>query len=133
MSDLCLQFANVNMCHMSAQLNSNQCCISYRNIHFFRSRRSLMFFKIGALKNFEGLELYYKETPAQVFPCEYYEIFKNNFFYRTPPVAASVHRMLLRMFYLYRNLSIDLPLNSIDYFVDINSTEFSQNVFIEIS
>ena len=31
----------------------------------------------------------YKETLAQVFSCEYCEIFKNNFFYRTFPVAAS--------------------------------------------
>ena len=29
-----------------------------------------------------------KETPTQVFSCEYYEIFKSNFFYRTPPVVA---------------------------------------------
>ena len=30
-----------------------------------------------------------KETPIQVFSCEICEIFKNNFFYRTPQVAAS--------------------------------------------
>ena len=30
-----------------------------------------------------------KETPTQVFSCEYCEILKNNFFYRTTPVAAS--------------------------------------------
>ena len=30
-----------------------------------------------------------KETLAQVFSCELYEISKNTFFYRTPPVAAS--------------------------------------------
>ena len=30
-----------------------------------------------------------KETPIQVFSCEYYKISKNNFFYRTPPVVAS--------------------------------------------
>ena len=27
----------------------------------------------------EGLQLYYKETPAQVFSCEYCKIFKTNF------------------------------------------------------
>ena len=32
-----------------------------------------------------------KETLAQVFPCEFYEISKNAFSYRTPPVAASVN------------------------------------------
>ena len=31
-----------------------------------------------------------KETLAQVFPCEFCEISKNTFFYRTPPVADSV-------------------------------------------
>ena len=30
-----------------------------------------------------------KETLAQVLSCEFREIFKNTFFYRTPPVAAS--------------------------------------------
>ena len=30
-----------------------------------------------------------RETLAQVFSCELREIFKNTFFYRTPPVAAS--------------------------------------------
>ena len=31
-----------------------------------------------------------KEALAQVFSCEFCEIFKNTYFYRTPPVAASV-------------------------------------------
>ena len=31
-----------------------------------------------------------KETLAQIFSCEFCEISKNTFFYRTPPVAASV-------------------------------------------
>ena len=31
-----------------------------------------------------------KETLAQVFSCEFYEISKNTFFYRTPLVAAPV-------------------------------------------
>ena len=31
-----------------------------------------------------------KETLAQVFPCEFFEISKNIFFHRTTPVAASV-------------------------------------------
>ena len=30
-----------------------------------------------------------KETPTQVFSCGFCETFKNNFFHRTPPVAAS--------------------------------------------
>ena len=31
-----------------------------------------------------------KKTASQVFSCEFYDIFKNTFFNRTPPVAASV-------------------------------------------
>ena len=33
-----------------------------------------------------------KETLAQVFSCEFREISKNTFFYRTPLVATSEHR-----------------------------------------
>ena len=36
------------------------------------------------------------ESLAQVFSCEFCEISKNTFFYRTPPVADSAHwRFLL--------------------------------------
>ena len=38
----------------------------------------------------QRLQLYNKETPTRMFSCEYCEIFKNSFCYRTPPVAASV-------------------------------------------
>ena len=43
--------------------------------------QSLFFNKVADLK---------KETLAQVFSCEFCEIFKDTFFWRTPPVAASV-------------------------------------------
>ena len=36
------------------------------------------------------LQLYSKETLVQVLSCEFFEIFKNIFPYRTPLVAASV-------------------------------------------
>ena len=36
-----------------------------------------------------------KDTPTQVFSCEFCEIFKSTFFYRTPPVAASKEILLL--------------------------------------
>ena len=38
----------------------------------------------------QGLQFYSKETPTQVFSYEICQIFKNNFFCRTAPVAASV-------------------------------------------
>ena len=51
--------------------------------------------KIGVFRNipwkaFVLESLFQKETSAEVFSCEYCQIFKNSFFYRTPPVAASV-------------------------------------------
>ena len=46
----------------------------------FRSSLSQMFFKVGVLKNFT----------TRVFFCQIFEIFKNAFFCRTPPVAASL-------------------------------------------
>ena len=42
-----------------------------------------------------GLQLYKKETLTQVFFCEFCEISKNAFLYRTFPVAASVSPILL--------------------------------------
>ena len=36
----------------------------------------------------------FKKTLAQAFSCEFCKIFKNNFFYRTPLVAASAHYQL---------------------------------------
>ena len=38
------------------------------------------------------------ETLAQVFPCEFCEIFKNTCFYRTPPVTASASKICMRLF-----------------------------------
>ena len=35
-----------------------------------------------------------EETTTQAFSCEYYNIFENNFFYRTLPVAASNNNLL---------------------------------------
>ena len=39
-----------------------------------------MFCKKGVFENF---------AKQKVFSCEFYEIFKNTFFHRAPPVAAS--------------------------------------------
>ena len=56
----------------------------------FRSSRPAMFCKKGVLKAFpEACNFIKIETLARV-SCEFYEIFKNIFFYRTSMVAASV-------------------------------------------
>ena len=65
----------------------------------YRSSYPEVFCKKGVLENvakFTGKHLCQilffnkvAETLAQVFSCELCEIFKNTFFHRTPPVAAS--------------------------------------------
>ena len=67
-----------------------------------RSRRSEVFSKKGVLGNFEKIHrkppvlesLFFNKvaglrTLTQVFSCEFCQISKNTFSYRTPPVAAS--------------------------------------------
>ena len=51
-----------------------------------------MHLRLGALIVQKTPAILLKETLAQVFSCEFLEISKNTFFYRTPPVAASVAR-----------------------------------------
>ena len=49
-----------------------------------------------------------KETLAQVCSCDFCEIFENNFFYRTPLVAASnflLDRILKRLYKMVSNCS----------------------------
>ena len=53
-----------------------------------------MLFKKGVLKNFaifrtRVLESLFNKFAGLQLSCEYYEVFKNNFFYKTPPLAAS--------------------------------------------
>ena len=80
-----------------------------------RSRRPEVFCKKGILRNFGkftgkylcqslffnkvtglSLQLFKKETLAQVFFCESCEILENTFSYRAPHVAASVQLPLQR-------------------------------------
>ena len=48
-----------------------------------------MFFKLAV----QARNYIKKETPTQEFSCEICEILKDTFFYRTPPVAVSVHKV----------------------------------------
>ena len=56
--------------------------------------QSHLFNKITGLRSLSLLNFIKKETLAQVFSCEFCEIFKNNNFYRTPLVAASEESVL---------------------------------------
>ena len=76
----------------------------FRFVTWLRSSRQEVFFEKGALRNFTNFRgkhlcksLFFnrfvnfikKEILAQVFSCEFCEISKNSFPYRTPLVAAS--------------------------------------------
>ena len=59
----------------------------------FQKQPSEVFCKIGVLKNFAnftGKHLCWSLLLIKLFSCEFFELFKSIFFYRTPPVAASV-------------------------------------------
>ena len=49
-----------------------------------------------------------KETPTQVFSCEYYNIFKNTYFEKHLPTAASVN---CKIFYRATENQIERSLN----------------------
>ena len=75
-----------------------------------RSSHPELFRKKGALKNFakftgKELQLCQKETSAQMFSCEFCEMFKNTFLQRTPPVAVCSTRSENITFYLH-NISL---------------------------
>ena len=94
-------------CLFQQTLKSRKVTIFFKSTYFWSSR-SQMFFKEGVLKSyaiFPGKYLRWshflikfqsfrpatlKVTSMKVFYCDYCKIFKNIFFHRTPPVAASV-------------------------------------------
>ena len=88
---------------LSENSNINKRVLSY----ICRSSRPKVFRKKGVLRNFTKFtgkhlcqslffnKLIKKETLAQVFFCEFCEISKNTFFYRTYPVAASTFDYLV--------------------------------------
>ena len=75
-----------------------------------RSSHPEVFRKKGVLKNFakftgKELQLCQMETSAQMFSCEFCEMFKNTFLQRTPPVAVCSTRSVNITFYLH-NISL---------------------------
>ena len=73
----CLASPNSNLHNRKTQSNLSN--VNYWNLTW----RSIML-------HFSGLQLYWKETPTQLFSGGICEIFKNIFFQRTLPVAASI-------------------------------------------
>ena len=68
------------------------------------------------LENTKACNLIKKETLAQVLSCEFCEISKNMFFYRTPPVAASVRNKCLFLHLRSLELQTLLSILSTDYY-----------------
>ena len=110
------KFPYISMVNFKISLAQNQCLP-------FGTSRPQMFFKVGVLKSYAiyaGKHLCWsiflkkfqyfmpttlKETPAKVFSCEYCKIFKNSFFHRTLPVAASA------LYHYFLKLLLKRPLN----------------------
>ena len=67
---------------------------SSEEVHLKKGSRPDVFCEKGVLRNFVkfggACNFIKKETLTQVFSCEFCEISKNTFFYRTPLMAASV-------------------------------------------
>ena len=71
---------------------------SWDNVKKLRNSHRRCSLRKGALRNFTkftgkhlACNFIKKEALAQEFSCEFWEIFKNNFSYRAPPVAASAN------------------------------------------
>ena len=96
-----------------------------------RSSRPEVFCKKGVLRNFakftgkhlwpatglqQACNFIKKDTLAQVFSCEFCEISKNTFFYRTPLVAASVKCSSVMMLRLLKNISLSQKIKSAHFY-----------------
>ena len=69
-----------------ANVLQNRCSYKFPNIHKKISVLETIFNKVTGLKACNFIK---KETPTQVFSCEYHKMFENICFYGKPPVAAS--------------------------------------------
>ena len=85
------------LCAVKSKPTNNACDFEHRDS--YRTNRAEVFCNKGVLGNFakftgkpEALRpaTLSKKTLAQVFSCEFFEISKKTFSYRTSPVAASV-------------------------------------------
>ena len=69
-----------------ANVLQNRSSYKFLDIHKKISVLESLFNKVTGLMACNFIK---KETPTQVFSCEYHKMFENTFFYGTPPVAAS--------------------------------------------
>ena len=101
---------------VNSEAVTQRCSVKKRVLRKFAKSRgkhlcqSLFFNKFASLRP-KACNFIKKETLAQVFSCEFYEISKNTFFYRTPLVAASAVKLLFEVcnqaqFYLCRRYTV---------------------------
>ena len=83
--------------------------ISLSEICKFQKQSSGCVLQKRCSEKFRNCNFIKKETLAQVqvFSCEFFEISKNTFFYRTPPVAASEVSNVICIKYFYQ-LSVNV-------------------------
>ena len=87
------------------------------------------------------LESLLNKTPTQVFSCEICEIFKNTYFYRTPPVSSSIFSVISTMIGFYLKIMLIFRISYSTAFVKIMllgtaekvSKHSSQNQFFKWS
>ena len=80
---------NVFYQDLIVNLNHQILMLQYLEAQFRSSHPEV--FRCGLFLPASGLQLYHKDTLAQVFSCKFCKTSKNTFSYRTPPVAASVY------------------------------------------
>ena len=64
----------------------NRCYYKFPDIHKKISVLGSLFNKVTGLMACNFIN---KETPTQVFSCEYHKMFEKSIFYGTPPMATS--------------------------------------------
>ena len=73
------------------------------------------------------MQLYEKETPTLEFFCEFCKNFQNTFFYRTPPVTASVFgKFIIALFWFTR-----MKLNSLKTSLKLTKEKWKINLLLE--
>ena len=78
-----------------------------RNSQENTSARDSFLLKLQAL----SLQLYYKESMAEVFSCKFCKISKNIVFYRTPPVAGSLQHAIEGIINMAKSITISSKKN----------------------
>ena len=106
-------FITINFSSINQWFQKHVCHWDIRMFNSFRTRHLEVCYKKSALKNFAKFtgkhlrrslhtcNIVKRETPAQVFSCEFCKIFKNTFFTEHLQMAASVLPLLTCIFCIF--------------------------------